>query len=168
MTQLPLFDAVEIQLTKGYVTLVDPIDADLSVKLWTVDLPYPPRTTTYAVRREGNKKVYMHRVILERFVGRPLSPSECVDHINRDGIDNRRSNLRLATKASNSHNTTGRPNASSKYKGVSWNKHAGKWMAQIKSNGDHLYLGIFENEEEAAEAYSKAAHELHGAFARTE
>ena len=88
------------------------------------------------------------------------------DHINHDGLDNRRANIRNCTLKQNNANSRSAKNASSKYKGVSWNKLRKKWAAYIKKDYKQLYLGLFENEIEAAKAYDRKAAELFGKFAK--
>lgn len=87
------------------------------------------------------------------------------DHINHDGLDNRRANLRPATTAQNSHNSRPQSGSSSKYKGVSWVGWAGKWRAVIVPSGRARQLGFFDSEEEAAIVYNAAAQELYGEYA---
>jgi hypothetical protein len=87
-----------------------------------------------------------------------------VDHINLNKLDNRRDNLRMCTPAENLRNVGAR-NRHSNYKGVRFYKN--RWVAEIGINYQHVYLGRFKLEEEAAKAYDKAARELHGEFART-
>lgn len=91
-----------------------------------------------------------------------------VDHINGNGLDNRRSNLRLATAFQNLANMAIRPHTS-QYKGVSYYKHRTsykKWVAEIRCNRKRVRLGAFESEIEAARAYNEAAKNLFGEFAR--
>lgn len=104
------------------------------------------------------KAVYLHRLILEA----PKNLS--VDHINGNGMDNRRSNLRLCTTQQNSFNTKKRANCSSKYKGV-YKHQSGKWIANIRINGDKKAIGQFDNEEDAARAYDNEARKIQGSFA---
>ena len=91
-----------------------------------------------------------------------------VDHINGNGLDNRRSNLRICTPSQNSLNRKPHRNSSSRYRGVSFNKKSGKYVAQIIFNRKNRYLGIYENEIDAAIAYENAARELHGDFFRSQ
>jgi hypothetical protein len=112
----------------------------------------------YAVRLEDCKVVFMHRQIMNNPAG------FVVDHRNREGLDNRKSNLRLATRSQNNCNRK-QMQGTSKYRGVCYNKRTKKWRAAISFNGMYKHLGLFETEEEAGRAYDEAAKELHGEFA---
>lgn len=90
-------------------------------------------------------------------------PATEVDHANGDGLDCRRSNLRVASHAENVRNARSRK-GTSKFKGVSFSK--GGWRAALRVNYKTVHLGRFETEEEAAVAHDEAARRLHGAFAR--
>ncbi len=96
---------------------------------------------------------YFHREIIEAASGTE------VDHINRDRLDNRVSNLRICTRSANVQNSSKRT-GSSKYLGVSPNKN--NWRAQITKDGEKFYLGTFKTELEAALIYDKKATELYG------
>ena len=89
-----------------------------------------------------------------------------VDHINHNGLDNRKVNLRLATHAENIRNAR-RPkiNKSSKYRGVCYSKHNKKWRATILVNHKKKHLGYFRDEKEAGKAYDKAAKLYYKDFA---
>lgn len=102
----------------------------------------------------------MHRLIME------AKQQQKVDHINGDGLDNRKENLRFATTSENAMNKCSTKNKSSSYKGVSWYKRYKKWQAQIKFKGKSIYIGIFDTEIEAAKAYDNKAKELFGEFAK--
>jgi len=100
----------------------------------------------------------MHRVI--------LPDAEEVDHINGNGLDNRRANLRPATGIENRRNRRRSRKNTSGYAGVSWDKVNRKWYAYITADGRMRALGRFDTAEEAALARDRAALELHGEFAR--
>jgi hypothetical protein len=107
--------------------------------------------------RRKQKTVHMHRLIMEKTLGRDLKRSEKIDHINHNPLDNRRENLRIATHRQNLQNQ--KRKTTSKYPGVYWHKQGKKWLAQIKLNGKRKYLGLFTDEREAAKAYEKAVRE---------
>lgn len=153
-----------IELTKGYYAIVDAIDADLAELKWYVKFTTSKKTTYYVV--QTTPKRYMHRVILERAIGRKLNKGEVCDHINTDTLDNRRCNLRVATHSQNHANTGKRPGGNNPYKGIT--KFRGKWKAAIRKDGKTIFLGVFEDPLEAHEAYCEAAKRLHGEFARFE
>lgn len=104
--------------------------------------------------------ILMHRVILG-VVDRRIQ----VDHINHNGLDNRRCNLRLATNQSNSFNRRPKLGGSSQYKGVYWDKSKDKWCVSYTLNGRSRKAGCFGDEKEAARAYDAAIREHHGSFA---
>ena len=76
-----------------------------------------------------------------------------VDHINRNRLDNRKANLRVATRQQNAQNVSAR-GGSSEHRGVHWAKHANKWCAQGRVDGKTHHLGLFEDEQDAADAAS--------------
>ena len=92
-------------------------------------------------------------------------PSKGIDHINGNCADNRIVNLREANQVENLQNSGRRRNNKSGYKGVSWHSKNRKWVAWIAANVTHIYLGRFDNIEDAADAYRRAADQLHGEFA---
>jgi hypothetical protein len=154
-----------IPLTRGYETLVDDEDyEDLAACKWYADVT--PRGYVYAkrtVRANGRRYgVKMHRAILGANDGKH------VDHANRDTLDNRRSNLRFATRSENTANSAKRSNNTSGYKGVTWHVQRGKWRAQIAKGDARISLGLFTDAAAAARAYRLAAEALFGEFARAE
>jgi len=112
----------------------------------------------------NNKLYYLHRVIYKYFNEEwditDSSSNNQIDHININPLDNRIENLRVLTHSQNNRNQKKRKNCSSQYKGVNWNKQNNKWKAQININGKVKYLGLFTNEEEAAETYKKINNEI--------
>lgn len=89
-----------------------------------------------------------------------------IDHINRNGLDNRKANLRPATALQNSWNMKKfRRKCGSRYKGVTWNKRQNKWVAQVQANGKVKFVGYFDDERQAGKAYDAAARKYHGEFA---
>jgi len=89
-----------------------------------------------------------------------------IDHINSNGLDNRKANVRFATAQQNCWNQRKqRGNSSSKYKGVHWEKKRNQWRARITFKGRVVRRGRFETEQEAAKAYDGKARELFGEFA---
>jgi len=169
LKQLSIFDAhISIPLTKGYVTVVSPEDSDLEGFKWFAQ---PRRNTVYAIRtirlkEDGSRSTQcLHRVILQRILGRSLARNEFVDHRDGDGLNNHRENLRVATHTENMRNQRKSSANTSGYKGVCWHKHVRKWTVQISVNGKYVYLGYFDDIEDAAAAYRQAADKHHGEFA---
>jgi hypothetical protein len=112
-----------------------------------------------------NKKMYyLHRLIYkyhnEDFDLTDSSKNNQIDHININPLDNRIENLRILTCSENCRNKNKLKNCSSKYIGVSWNKQNSKWEAKIRIDGKKKHLGLFDNEQEAREAYKKKYDEI--------
>ena len=105
----------------------------------------------------------MHRLLAEAFILN-LTDLPCVDHKNRNSLNNHISNLRWCTRKENNQNRSKQKNTTSVYKGVCFHKKANKWTAQIKHNGQKIHLGLFTDESEAARAYDRKASELFGVF----
>lgn len=113
----------------------------------------------YPIGESATSQTMLHHLVLKMEI-----PDE-VDHINRNPLDNRRSNLRLATSSQNAFNRSQRPDNTTGYRGVSWHKVVQKWAAKICYCGKQKHLGVFDTPEEAALVYDSAAIELHGEFA---
>lgn len=113
----------------------------------------------YAVRNQNKKQISMHRVITNCF------GDIDIDHINRNRADNRKSNLRICNDSLNQANTSKKTTNTSGYKGVSWNKQANKWTAQITVNNSRIHLGYFDNKETAARKYDEKAKQYFGEYA---
>lgn len=150
----------EIPITKGYVALIEDESYELVSQFkWHAaeDL-----RTVYAatrVKKDGKRvTVKMHRLIM----GNPLGK---VDHINGNGLDNRISNLRVATDSQNACNRRTPTHNKSGFKGVWWHKRYQHWQASISVNGKRKHLGVFDTKEDAARAYNEAAKQHHGEFA---
>lgn len=151
-------DVAYIPLTKGYEAIVDA--KDLEFLSWWSWYACEKPTSTYAMANGGGKNVKMHRLLLSAPDGLD------VDHINRNGLDNRRTNLRLATRAQNLHNSRGHSDSKSGLKGTTFIRAKNRWKAQIMVRGKLHHLGSgFKTAEEAHEAYRIAAKKLHGEFA---
>lgn len=161
----------QINLTKGYITIVDDIDYDfaMSGNAWHINRNGHFVYAVREIRRESELVLVqrLHRAILERKLVTSLH-GLMVDHINHNTLDNTRDNLRPATPQQNSANARKRAGCSSIYKGVTWEKALGKWRAMIRVNGKLIHLGSFSVEEEAAEVYNAASKKHFGEFACTE
>jgi hypothetical protein len=154
-----------IPLTQGYEAIVDDEDFEaLSQVKWNVSIRRTSRTF-YAARgnRLGHRpaNLLMHRVIMAA----TLSPGAEVDHINGNGLDNRRENLRVATRQQNAANIR-RVKGRSGFKGVELREHA-RWRASICGPNGTTHIGYFSTPQEAAHAYDAEAVRLFGEFAST-
>lgn len=153
----------EIQLTQGKVAIVDDCDYEyLSQFRWHAQQTH---NIWYAVRSlprvDGKQKAeLMHRIILDAPKGSD------VDHIDGDGLNNQRGNLRVASRAQNLWNRRRSARNTSGYTGVSWDKGIGKWTAYISEGGKTRHLGCFATAEEAAVARNSVAIQIYGEFAR--
>jgi len=155
-----------IPLTQGKFAIVDPEDYErLSKYKWHA---HKAPHTYYAVHSLTNgkklprKNAQMHNLIIK------TPPGMFIDHINHNGLDNRKANLRPATFTQNVwHRKKFKRPSRSRYKGVDWVKEQMKWRARIRVNGKRIYLGSFTNEISAANAYDNAAKKYHRDFAVT-
>jgi GH18 family chitinase len=171
-----MLDMIEIPLTQGQVALVDDCDGELAEFKWSAACI----GRTYYARRKDRRAdgrrtvVYLHRVIAIRMgLLESLNDPRQTDHVDGNGCNEQRANIRLATSRENQYNTRKRLGCSSKFKGVGWHKRNRRWQAriadgEIQANGRRRerHLGLFDTELEAAFAYDAAARKR-GAFAKT-
>jgi len=154
--------SVGVELTRGLIAVIEKQDV-LLVRGYRWTTMAAPNGRNYAVSHttaRGKKTAFlMHRVILGASKGQEL------DHKNRDGLDNRRANLRFCTHSQNQGNRK-KQAGSSQFKGVFWDPDRMKWRAAIKVGGKLKKLGRFDSEAEAARTYDTAAKEGFGEFAR--
>lgn len=139
---------------KKYIAFVDDEDFEkVNQYEWYAN---KNKHTFYARTLINGKAIQMHNFIMN---GKPI------DHIDHDGLNNQKSNLRMATYSQNNMNKIPKVNGSSKFKGVTWYKEGNKWLAHIGINKKQINLGYFVSEIEAAQAYNNKARELFGEFA---
>ena len=164
-------DTITIQLTQGYVAVIDVIDEDLANYKWHAqrnkkhnpNIAYAQRNIPVSTRKQ--RIVKMHRIIVERKLGRQLEKGEVVDHIDGNPLNNRRANLRVCSPSKNAISKRRYEKNKSGYKGV-YQRETGKYRAQIQIEHKKITLGQFDTPQEAYEAYCEAARRYHGEFAR--
>ena len=150
----------KIKLTQNKFALVD--DSDYSFLMKFKWCAHREKSRWYAItnvlkdniKTLGKTQIRMHQMIMER----PM-----IDHINGDGLDNRKVNLRACTHQENNMNRS-KGSGSSKFKGVYWDSDRNKWVAQIKKNRKGFYLGSFIKEEDAYKRRKNASELMFGDF----
>lgn len=145
---------IEIPIGRGLAAVID--DDDLLLvdnRRWYA---MKSKYTTYAYST-SKPTIYMHRLILD------AKPGQVVDHIDGNGLNNTRDNIRLCTQRQNIQRSVKRKIRTSAYKGVY--RHRDKWSVAIIVNGVNKHLGTFRDEADAARAYDQAALSEFGEFA---
>lgn len=160
-TEQSPYEVIAIPLSgkagQGDVALVDAADRDLvAAYKWNLLRSFQ---CLYAVTYVGRKRVLMHRLVMDAKKG------QIVDHINFNGLDNRRANLRLCTPAENAMHSRKRRNSVSRYIGVTWHTASKSWAVSIKHSGKSFRQPGFATEVEAAVFRDSLARKLHGEFA---
>lgn len=148
----------EIVLADGRVAVVDAADYEL-VSRWKWYYHGKGYAIAHSSGRANWRMVFMHRLLLLP------EPDQHIDHVNGNGLDNRRANLRLCTRAQNNANARSR-GQTSRYKGVCWDQQRSSWSSKTCTNGRTVNLGRFLDEIDAARAYDAAAASIFGPFAR--
>jgi hypothetical protein len=153
-----------VSLTRGYEAVIDACDAELVGQFNWFAKPYPH--TVYVARqsfkKDGPQKtIFLHRLLM----GNPNGLE--IDHVDGNGLNNVRCNLRASTGSQNNHNKGPLKNNTSGFKGVTWHKKAKRWQAHIKKDRRTIYIGLFDCPRAAADAYAAKAKELYGEWARS-
>lgn len=154
---------VTVPLTQGKVAIIDAEDwLRVSQHRWHAvrDGDYDWYARTKTVKPDGRRAVYgLHQFVLG------LPPGTMVDHIDGDGLNNTRANLREATAAQNKANSQRYRTNTSGYKGVAKRTGYDRWQASVRCRGQRYFLGWHATPEAAARAYDRKARELFGPFA---
>jgi hypothetical protein len=145
-----------IPLTRGLHAIVDAEDYEwLNQYKWYAGAAPGHRTFYARTTRSGGRVLLMHRMIMHPPKGK------VVDHINGNGLDNRRCNLRICSQGENAQNRRRHWGRSSRFLGVSRHRD-GRWQAKIRHKGHQYYLGLYDDEVEAAKVRDRKARELLG------
>lgn len=149
-----------IPLTQGKVTIVDEDDYRKFKNRSLHAVNY--KGWWYAEVTIGKHGQLLHRLILNAKKG------EMCDHVNGDGLDNRKSNLRIVSNSQNIMNSkkTTRKGVTSQFKGVYWSVYHKKWVARVRLNYVYQVLGFYDNELDAAYAYDEGATKIFGEYAK--
>lgn len=155
----------EIPLTRGQVAVVDDVDFErVMARSWYYRPPQNRSRSAYAY--SGGQHGEPHNIALHRFILGVTDSATHVDHIDGNGLNNTRGNLRVCSRQQNTRNVPTHKDNQSGFKGVSFDKPKSRWSARICLNYRQRFLGAFRLPEDAARAYDKAAREHFGEFAR--
>jgi hypothetical protein len=148
-----------IELTQGKTAICDDEDYDRLIKHGWVYQPgrFGEEYARACIKQKG---ILMHRFILN-----PPKYME-IDHVNGNGLDNRKCNIRICTHAENMRNRKNQSNNTSGHKGVHWDKQKNKWLVYAGKNNKRYYGGTYENIVDACSAQDKLSIKLYGEFAR--
>ena len=150
-------DRTIIPLTQGKFALIDEEDYDALIKYkWYLS---KSRKTSYAARDLNGKHLLMHRMIMGE------KNNSLIDHMDGNGLNNQKTNLRYCTNSQNCMNRGKQKNNTSGYSGVMWKKRDGVYVSQITCQGEQVHIGTFKCKHEAALAYNEKAIEFHKEFA---
>lgn len=153
-------DGVRIPLTKGFEAIIDAADVTLvSEYRWHAMINKSSGHVYARCTVHGIRQIFMHRILMQAQKG------EQIDHIDGNGLNNRRANLRRATSSQNQANRGAAAHNKIGIKGVSLIR-SGKYRAQINNGNNTIYLGLFDTAAEASAAYVGAARVLWGEFAK--
>lgn len=154
---------VKIKITKGFYSLIDEEDfLRVSKFKWSASVyknNFYAITDIYQKNKKKKIRTGMHRFLMN------FPKNKDVDHINGNGLDNRKINLRVCSRSQNSMNRDKSSLNKSGYKGVSWCKAMNSWQACISFNRKTIYLGCYSTPKKAHEIYSIAAKKYYGEFA---
>lgn len=157
-------DLAYVPLTKGYEAVIDAADAEF-VGRWNWCAFVQKNGRIYAARGEKHKGkcklILMHRVLMNTPEGYDT------DHADMNGLNNKRTNLRVASRSENMRNSRRRKASATGLKGVGIHSQSGKFRARLMVDYKDRHLGLYDTAEEAYEAYCAAAPKHHGEFART-
>lgn len=135
-----------VPLTQGKVAVIDAADEWVMEWKWCLS---GTGINSYAMRKSsGRRTIYMHREIMRITIGCDLNGIQ-VDHQDGDRLNDRRSNLRIATHADNMRNRGKQENNTSGHPGVSWHKRDKVWQSQISVNDKTIHLGLFTDLQDA-------------------
>jgi len=150
----------------GYQAIVDDEDYTKAMKFKWYLLKCSNLNYAICAKYMGkiNGKDIIGHMLLHRYILHPPHKNH-VDHINHNGLDCRKKNMRICTSRENQYNGRSRIHSSSIFKGVDWNKNTNKWRSRIRYNGKQVYLGLFDSEREAAQIYNIYAKKFHGEYA---